>query len=150
VLQQQEVRRVGENFARRIDVRLVTAANRDIRAEAEQGRFRLDLLYRIDVVRINVPPLRDRPEDIAVLAQHFWQAAAARVGTTATLASTVVAALTAYHWPGNVRELQNVMATLAVAAPPRGRLSPDLLPSALAGATPIRTSRLVEAREVHG
>jgi transcriptional regulator with GAF, ATPase, and Fis domain len=147
VLQEHEVRRVGENFSRRIDVRLVAAANRDMRAEAEQGRFRHDLLYRIDVVRVHVPPLRERPEDIAMLAQHFWQGAAARVGTSSTLMPSVLAALTAYHWPGNVRELQNVIATLAVAAPPCGRVGPGLLPGALANATPIRAATLADARD---
>ena len=147
VLQQQEVRRVGEAFARAVDVRLVAAANRDMREEATAGRFRQDLLYRLDVIRISVPALRDRREDIPVLAQHFWRAAADRVGTLASLTPAVVAALAAYPWPGNVRELQNVIAALAVAAPRRGRVSPDLLPVAITGAMPLRTTRLAEARE---
>src|SRR4029078_2668632 len=71
-IQQQEVRRVGESFSRKVDVRLVAAANGDMRAEAEHGRFRQDLLYRLDVIRIRIPPLRERPEDVAVLAEHFW------------------------------------------------------------------------------
>ena len=83
VLQQQEVRRVGATFSRKVDVRVVSAANRDMRAEVAEGRFRQDLLYRLDVVRIRVPPLRERPEDIPVLAEHLWQAAAARVGSRA-------------------------------------------------------------------
>ena len=83
VLQQQEVRRVGESFSRKVDVRIVSAVNRDMRAEAEAGRFRHDLLYRLDVIRIRVPPLRERPEDIPALAHHFWNDVAARVGTRA-------------------------------------------------------------------
>ena len=85
VLQQQEVRRVGETFSRTVDVRLVTAANRDMRTEASAGRFRQDLLYRLDVIRIHVPPLRERPEDIALLAEHFWRdgGGARRVGGAA-------------------------------------------------------------------
>ena len=146
VLQQQEIRRVGETFPRAVDVRLVAAANRDLRAEAAAGGFRQDLLYRIDVLRIDVPPLRERPEDIPALAQHFWRSAADRVGTAASLSPAVLAGLSAYHWPGNVRELQNVVATLAVAAPRRGRLSAELLPAVISGATPIGTSRLAEAR----
>ena len=82
VLQQQEVRRVGATFSRKVDIRVVSAANRDMRIEVAEGRFRQDLLYRLDVVRIRVPPLRERPEDIPVLADHLWQAAAARVGST--------------------------------------------------------------------
>ena len=146
VLQQQEIRRVGETFVRPVDVRLVAAANRDMRAEAAAGRFRQDLLYRVDVIRINVPALRDRPEDVPVLAQHFWRSAADRVGTLATFTPGVLTALAAYHWPGNVRELQNVVAGLAVAAPRRGRLTADLLPAVITGVTPLRTSRIADAR----
>ena len=119
VLQQQEVRRVGETFSRKVDVRLVAAASRDMRTEIAEARFRPDLLYRLDVIRIRIPPLRERPEDVAVLAQHFWRAAAALVECAATLSHAVLSELTRYHWPGNVRELQNVMAALAVAAPAR-------------------------------
>jgi DNA-binding NtrC family response regulator/tetratricopeptide (TPR) repeat protein len=147
VLQQQEVRRVGETFARPIDVRLVTAANRDMRAETAAGRFRADLLYRLDVIRIAIPPLRDRPEDLPVLAQHVWRAAAERVGSHAVLTHDVLAALARYHWPGNVRELQNVLAALAVAAPARGRVRTSLLPAAIAGAAVVTSRTLAEARE---
>ena len=86
VLQQQEVRRVGESFSRKVDVRIVSAVNRDMRAESAAGRFSQDLLYRLDVIRIRVPPLRERPEDIPVLAHHFWRVVAPRVGTRAALA----------------------------------------------------------------
>jgi transcriptional regulator with GAF, ATPase, and Fis domain len=80
-------------------------------------------------VRLRVPPLRERPEDVPALAGMFWQAAAGRVRSQATLAEEVLRALARYAWPGNVRELQNVMAALAVMAPPRGRVSPSLLPA---------------------
>ena len=138
---------VGETFGRAVDVRLVTAANREMRTESAEGRFRQDLLYRLDVIRIQVPPLRDRPEDVAVLAEHFWRDAATRVGSTARLTHGVLTELTGYHWPGNVRELQNVMAALAVAAPPRGRVRPALLPPALTGATTVTALRFTEARD---
>jgi DNA-binding NtrC family response regulator/tetratricopeptide (TPR) repeat protein len=146
VIQQQEVRRVGETFSRPIDVRFVTAANRDMRAEAAEGRFRHDLLYRLDVIRIVVPPLRERPDDIAPLALHFWASAAARVASAAELTHGVLAALARYHWPGNVRELQNVVAAIAVAAPSRGAVRPHLLPAAIAGAAAGRSARLIDAR----
>jgi DNA-binding NtrC family response regulator len=116
VLQQHEVRRIGETFSRKVDVRLVTATNRDMAIEVAEGRFRRDLLYRVDVIRIRIPPLRDRPDDIAALTDHFWRSAAGRVGSRATLTPAVITALTRYHWPGNVRELQNVMAALAVSS----------------------------------
>jgi DNA-binding NtrC family response regulator len=146
VLQQQEVRRVGETFSRPVDVRLVTAANREMGLEAENGRFRQDLLYRLDVIRIRVPPLRERPDDVAPLAEHYWQSAAARVGTTGVLTHGVLSALSRYHWPGNVRELQNVMAALAVAAPSRGAVRAHLLPAAITGAAAVTSARLADAR----
>src|SRR5262249_23615103 len=105
VLQEGELRRVGENTARRVDVRIVATTNRDVRAEVASARCRLDLLYGLDVIRIVVPPLRERREDIAVLAEHFWREAAMRVGSRATLAASTVAALARYDWPGNAREL---------------------------------------------
>jgi DNA-binding NtrC family response regulator len=129
VIQQQEVRRLGEAVTRPIDVRIVAAANRCMTEEVAAGRFRADLLYRLDVVRLRVPPLRERLEDVPALAEMFWQAAAARVGSAATLGDDVLRALAAYAWPGNVRELQNVTAALAVAAPARGRVPPSLLPA---------------------
>jgi transcriptional regulator with GAF, ATPase, and Fis domain len=146
VLQQQEVRRVGETFSRRVDVRIVSAANRDLRVEAQEGRFRQDLLYRLDVVRVRVPPLRERPEDVALLAAHFWRSAAVRVGTHAQLSHPVLAALSRYHWPGNVRELQNVVAALAVAAPARGLVRPSLLPAIITGTMAMTAARLADAR----
>ena len=129
-LQEGEVRRVGENIPRRVDVRLVAATNRDLRQEVAAGRFRLDLMYRLDVIRITVPALRDRREDIPLLAEHFWRAAAERVGSRAVLSAQTLGALARYDWPGNVRELQNVLAALAVRAPRRGVVPPSALPPA--------------------
>jgi two-component system response regulator HydG len=146
-IQQQEVRRLGESFSRKIDTRLVAAANRDMRAEAAAGRFRQDLLYRLDVVRIRIPPLRERPDDIPVLAAHCWRLAAARVGSRAELSPGVLTELARYQWPGNVRELQNVIASLAVAAPARGRVRAALLPPVISAATSVSSGRLAEARE---
>ncbi|HEU4692448.1 MAG TPA: sigma 54-interacting transcriptional regulator [Vicinamibacterales bacterium] len=147
VLQQQEVRRVGATFSRKVDVRVVSAANRDMRREVADGRFRQDLLYRLDVIRIRVPALRERPEDIPVLAHHIWEAAAARVGSHATLTHSVLSSLSRYHWPGNVRELQNVMAGLAVSAPARGQIKASLLPPIVAGAAGPSATRLADARD---
>jgi two-component system, NtrC family, response regulator AtoC len=128
VIQEGELRRIGENVSRRIDVRIVSATNRDLRQEAAAGRFRLDLLYRLDVVRIVVPSLRERREDIPLLVGHFWGEAVARVGSRATLSPTAVAALARYDWPGNVRELQNVLSALAVRVGHRGIVAPAALP----------------------
>jgi transcriptional regulator with GAF, ATPase, and Fis domain len=136
VLQDGEVRRVGETQARRVDVRLVAATNRVLADEVEAGRFRADLRYRLEVVRIAVVPLRERPDDIAVLARAFWVDAAARIGSRAVLHPATLAVLARYHWPGNVRELQNVMRALAVNAPSRGLVTPAALPPSLAAPAP--------------
>jgi DNA-binding NtrC family response regulator len=146
VVQQGEIRRVGESFARRVDVRVVTATNRAMSEEVASGRFRQDLLYRLDVLRISIPPLRERPADIPILTQHFWAVAAQRAGTQAVLSHGVIAELARYHWPGNVRELQNVMAALAVAAPARGFVRPSLLPPAITGSIAVSAGRLADAR----
>ena len=147
VLQEGEVRRVGENLPRRVDVRIVAATNRRLEGEAASGRFRADLRFRLDVLRIVVPPLRERAGDIAVLAQHFWKQAAERVGSQATLGSEAVAALSRYDWPGNVRELQNAIAWMAVHAPRRGRVGTARLPAQLAGSMPATGSSFEAARE---
>jgi DNA-binding NtrC family response regulator/tetratricopeptide (TPR) repeat protein len=128
VIQEGELRRVGENLPRRVDVRIVAATNRDLAQDVEAGKFRADLWYRLDVIRISVPPLRDRREDIVVLADRFWREASQRVGGKAALGAGTVAALTRYDWPGNVRELQNVLAALAVRSPRRGVVPPTALP----------------------
>ena len=134
VLQESEVRRIGEAGFRRIDVRIVTATNRALDVEVESGRFRRDLFYRLDVLRIVVPPLRERAEDVPLLARALWKRAADHVGTRATLSDRTLAALSRYDWPGNVRELQNVMAVLAVTAPRRGTVGPSGLPASIARA----------------
>jgi transcriptional regulator with PAS, ATPase and Fis domain len=146
VLQEGEVRRVGENLSRRVDVRIVAATNRDLRAECEASRFRLDLLYRLDVIRIALPPLRDRAEDVPMLVEHFWRDAAGRLNSRATLSASTIAALARYHWPGNVRELQNVLAALAVRCPKRGVVPPSALPPAFVAPQGSPAWRLEEAR----
>jgi DNA-binding NtrC family response regulator len=146
-IQEGELRRVGENVARRIDVRIVSATNRDLRQEVGAGRFRLDLLYRLDVVRITLPPLRERREDIAALVERFWRDATARMGSRAALSTATVAALARYDWPGNVREVQNVLASLAVRSPRRGVVPPTALPPPFGVVQPDVTWRLEDARK---
>ena len=145
VLQEGEVRRVGETAARRADVRIIAASNVPLAAAVEARTFRADLLFRLDVLRITVPPLRERPEDIPLLCAHFWKEAAARVSTSASLSPEVVGLLGAWPWPGNVRELQNAIAAIAVAAPRRGRVDVSLVPAHLRDAACARPT-LVEAR----
>jgi len=145
-IQEGELRRVGENLPRRVDVRIVAATNRDLSQEVVAGRFRLDLLYRLDVIRIVVPPLRERRDDIVALAEHFWREATRRIGSKATLALATLSALARYDWPGNVRELQNVLAALAVRAPKRGVVPPAALPPQFGSTEPNRSWRLEDAR----
>jgi len=148
VIQEGELRRVGENLSRRVDVRIVAATNRDLRAEASAGRFRLDLLYRLDVIRLTVPPLRDRPDDIPMLVDHLWREAAGRYGSHATLGAAVVAALARYDWPGNVRELQNVLAALVVRVARRGLVPVSALPPMFVEHPAAGACRLDHARRV--
>lgn len=147
VLQDGEVRRVGESFARHIDVRVIAATNRTLDAASAEREFRQDLRYRLDVIRIEVPPLRHRIEDIPVLAAAFWTRVAPLTGCRATLGAAAIAALARYDWPGNVRELQNVMSSLVVAAPRRGVVLASALPVAIARcATATAPTTLDDAR----
>jgi DNA-binding NtrC family response regulator len=145
VLQEGEVRRLGENFTRKFDARLVAATNRSLRADVDAGRFRQDLLYRLDVIRLRVPPLRDRREDIPLLAGRFWRDAADRIGSKAVLGPAALAMLARYDWPGNVRELQNVLAALAVSTRPRGVVAASDLPDAIARAAQPGPSESLES-----
>jgi transcriptional regulator with GAF, ATPase, and Fis domain len=145
-IQEGELRRVGENVPRRVDVRIVSATNRDLRQEVAAGRFRLDLLYRLDVVRVIVPPLRERRDDVAVLVERYWREAADRIGSRAVLGAATRAALARYDWPGNVRELQNVLAALAVRSARRGVVPPEALPPSFGAGPPASAFRLDDAR----
>jgi len=133
VLQEGEIRRVGDNAARTVDVRVVAATSRDLEEEVRQNRFRADLYYRVNVVQLHLPPLRDRGEDIAELAKHFATFHAARLGiANPTLASAALRALMDYAWPGNVRELENVIERALVLAE-NGAIGPEQLPPAVLG-----------------
>ncbi|QEL17482.1 sigma-54-dependent Fis family transcriptional regulator [Limnoglobus roseus] len=126
VLQEGELERVGEERTRKVNVRLVAATNRDLRAEAEAGRFRLDLYYRLSVFPVELPPLRKRTEDIPLLADHFLTLAARRAGRPKPkLTLAAVRQLQGYSWPGNVRELQHTIER-AIITSEGGRLSIEL------------------------
>jgi two-component system, NtrC family, response regulator AtoC len=110
VLQERTLRRVGGAGERPVDVRVLAATARDLVQEVRQGRFRDDLFYRINVVQIHLPPLRTRPEDIPLLAEHFLRRHATRLGLEVPpLPRTLFPVLAGYTWPGNVRELENVL-----------------------------------------
>ena len=109
-LQERELERVGDDRTVQVDVRVVAATNRDLDAEVKAGRFREDLFYRLSVFPIQVPPLRERPEDVAPLAQHFLERACAELGRECLrLSQQQVEALQRHGWPGNIRELKNVI-----------------------------------------
>ena len=145
VLQDGEIRRVGESQSRRVEVRVVAATNRPLDAAVGAGQFREDLLYRLDVLRMVVPPLRDRGDDVRLLAEHFWSRAQLLTGSRAAPAKSTLAALARYHWPGNVRQLENVVASLVVRGPRHGLVGPSTLPAAF-GVTEHDVPTLYEAR----
>jgi transcriptional regulator with GAF, ATPase, and Fis domain len=117
VLQEREIEPLGAERTERIDVRVIAATNRDLRQLVGEGRFQDDLFYRLHVVPIVVPPLRDRLDDIPALAQHFMKKHAARSGKPIDAFDRGVTAwLQEYHWPGNVRELENTIERAVVLA----------------------------------
>ncbi|NTX36047.1 MULTISPECIES: sigma 54-interacting transcriptional regulator [unclassified Myxococcus] len=110
VLQEGSFERVGEDVTRKVDVRIIAATNRDLKGEAAAGRFREDLYYRLSVFPIEVPPLRQRLEDVPLLAEHFLERVSARLKVPVPrMSQAQVQALQRYDWPGNVRELENVL-----------------------------------------
>ncbi len=143
-LETGEIKPVGEDRARRVNVRLVCATNRDLGAEVAAGRFREDLYFRLAVVKIEVPPLRERQEDIEVLANAF-----ARRAGAVDLPPEVIDALRGHDWPGNVRELQNaVLAYLAMGELPETTPNRSLLDSALADLVDLKRPYADQKEEI--
>jgi transcriptional regulator with PAS, ATPase and Fis domain len=151
VIQEREVRRVGDARTRPVDVRILAATNRDLVRDVAQGRFRRDLYYRLHVVDLHVPPLRERPEDLRALANAFLMRAAARLGRPVTaFAPDAFEQLQRYPWPGNIRELEHAVERACVVA--TGTLiGPDDLPPEVAQAMPAnsddRSAGPLRARE---
>jgi DNA-binding NtrC family response regulator len=141
VLQDGEIRPVGAHRVAHVDARVVAATNVDLERAVTEQRFRQDLYYRLGVILIRLPPLRERREDIPLLIEGFVRDAAARAGKQVTISSEAVTALTAYSWPGNVRELENTIERLAVFS--RGRIEVDDLPAAIVAA-PALEERLFQ------
>ena len=112
-LQEGEIRRVGSNHTQRVDVRVIAASNRDVEREMREGRFRQDLLYRLNAVTIHLPPLRERREDVLPLARHFAERAAPDGRPHVSFSRDAVRLLEAYDWPGNIRELENAVVRAA-------------------------------------
>jgi len=139
VLQNGEVTPVGSTDSVNVDVRLIAATNRDLEQEMESGGFREDLFYRLNVINIEVPPLRERVEDIPLLAEHFLETRAGAVGdgesAPTSISPDAMEVLEGYHWPGNVRELENVMERAIVLADGE-EIDEDILPDRLTEPTP--------------
>ena len=128
VLQEGEIRRVGDSRPIKVDVRVLAATHVDLQAAAAAGRFREDLYYRLNVVNLHLPPLRERPEEIAPLSERFRARHAARLGLRPRpISAEALERLRAYHWPGNVRELENALERALVLGDD-DQLEPDALP----------------------
>jgi len=141
LLQDGEFSRIGGQEDRKVNVRFIFATNRDLEEEILAGNFREDLYYRINVANLHMPPLRERLEDVPLLAQAFWRQVTAEVKKRVLLGPDAIIALCRHSWPGNVRELQNAIAALAVIAPSRGRVTARHVQQVLAGdAVPPETA----------
>jgi two-component system, NtrC family, response regulator HydG len=164
-VQELEVRRVGESVSRKVDVRVICATNRDLAKEVELGRFRKDLYYRLAVVEIHIPPLRERPDDVLPLARALLAGVSERMGKRVTgITPRAADQLQRHRWPGNVRELENALEQ-AAALCESGRIDWSDLPesvrvdaSARAGPTgavqrtleEIERDAILAALEAHG
>ena len=149
VLQEREVVRLGGSSARRLDVRVVAATNVDLKREVAERRFRQDLFYRLDVLAIPIPPLRQRIEDIPVLAQAFLEQAEAEVGRSGlTFSDEAIAAMQGFAWPGNVRQLRNVVLRAAATAPGQEIGAAELPPEILAAGSGAGSPAASEAHDL--
>jgi len=152
VLQEREFERLGSSRTLRTDARLVAATNQDLTTMVEEGKFRADLFYRVNVFPVQVPALRERPEDIPLLVRHFAQQFARRNNKTIeTIPSEAMDSLVRYHWPGNVRELQNVIerAVILSAGPVLKVPLSDLKAPAPPSKRPEKNDTLDEAQRKH-
>jgi len=142
VIQEREIRRVGSVESKVVDTRLVAATNTDLWEEVQNGNFREDLYYRLNVITIELPPLRDRHEDVPLLATHFLRVfAEENQREVEGFTAEAMDAMTDYHWPGNVRELENAVERSVVLC--RGdTIEVDELPLAVRGETPGEAPRV--------
>lgn len=138
-LQEKEIRPVGAPRGRKVDVRVVAATNRDLQKQVEQGRFREDLWFRLNVVRILAPPLRERRGDVPLLAHYFLKKYNERYSQSARLTDSGLRAMEDYSWPGNIRQLQHMMERLAILAP-GGRVDDEAVQDAIEAMEPRENS----------
>ena len=138
ILQDREIFRVGSNEPVRLDVRIIAATNQDLKTLMKKGLFRSDLYYRLNVIPIHLPPLRERPEDLPALAEHFLARFSRKLRKNVrVIPPSVLDLMKTYSWPGNIRELENILERAVTLIPAdRTDLSPDLLPSEIHHAVP--------------
>ena len=152
ILESKSVQRLGGDERIKTDFRLIAATNRDLQEEAGAGRFREDLLYRINAVQISLPPLAERVEDVPDLARHFLEETCQREGIrSAVLTPCAMEVLKNYSWPGNVRQLKNIIESSLIFCSNAGQVSGDdivLLPEKK-GSTPPPNSKLEEVKDWH-
>ncbi len=134
-LQEKEIRPLGASKGRKVDVRVIAATNRDLQKMVEEGKFREDLWYRLNVVRMVLPPLCERRGDIPLLAHFFLKKHNGRYGQKARLTDSGIASLETYSWPGNVRQLQHIMERLTILAP-QGRIDESAVKDAIEATEP--------------
>ncbi|MBI2900577.1 MAG: sigma-54-dependent Fis family transcriptional regulator, partial [Planctomycetes bacterium] len=151
VIQERTFFRVGGNEPVRVDVRIVAATNRDLAREVKEGRFREDLFYRLSVVAIRIPPLRERPGDLPVLCAHFLERVRQRTKKRLLeIEPEAMEAIRRYAWPGNVRELENVIERAAILTDGE-KIGPAVLPPEIRGAEPAEDGwpiRIEEAEKL--
>ncbi|WP_026695396.1 sigma-54-dependent Fis family transcriptional regulator [Peribacillus kribbensis] len=117
VLQEKQIQRIGSSKAKQLDIRIISATNRNLKKMVEQGEFREDLYYRLQVVELHIPPLKERPEDIEILIDHFFSYFCRLYHIHKSLSHETKSILYSYHWPGNVRELRNLAESMVVSVP---------------------------------
>ncbi len=143
MLQESEIRRVGENKSRKIDVRILAATIRELIDMVQEGSFREDLFYRLNVLSVKIPPLRDRPEDIPLLVEHFLARCNEKLGTeVGGVEPAAMKLMMEYDWPGNVRELENLVER-AVILCDGSRITPDLLTDKVRSTPPRPAANLL-------
>ena len=151
VLQEKEIRPLGASRAKSIDVRVVAATNKNVRQLVEDGKFREDLWFRLDVVKVELPPLRERAGDLPLLVQKFQDRYNERYARQSVTTKSGLAALDSYTWPGNVRQLQHMMERLVILAP-QGRIDDAAVREAIADAegrdAPVETLEDAKAEQI--
>lgn len=142
VLQEKELQRVGGTMVIKIDVRILAATNKDLKSAISRGKFREDLFYRLNVVPIHIPPLRERKEDIPLLITHFLAVSCANVGKRIKgFTPEALTFLVNYAWPGNVRELRNVVERIVTLAPDDSMLGVEMLPQEVCNKSAVRLQK---------